>query len=68
MLLLLSLLFPLAVVFVILIAAYHMFIRKKTVQNHYTPFDYIAGQTSKEFHEEKKEQDGREDDDTGEGQ
>lgn len=67
LLIFLSLLFPLTVVSVILIAAYNMFIRKKTVQNHYTPFDYIAGQTSKEFHAEKKEQDGREDDDSGEG-
>lgn len=54
MLIFISLLFPLTVVSVILIAAYNMFIRKKTVQNHYTPFDYIAGQTSKEFHAEKK--------------
>ncbi|MEC1259801.1 DUF3951 domain-containing protein [Bacillus swezeyi] len=44
-----------------------MFIRKKTIQNHYTPFDYIAGQTSKEFHEEKKEQEVRDDDESGEG-
>ncbi|QHZ49183.1 DUF3951 domain-containing protein [Bacillus sp. NSP9.1] len=50
----LSLMFPLAVSVIILAAACNMLIRKKTIQNHYTPFDYIAGQTAKEFHEEKK--------------
>ncbi|MGN9863930.1 DUF3951 domain-containing protein [Bacillus swezeyi] len=67
MLLLLSLLLPLSIPVIITACAYNIFIRKKTIQNHYTPFDYIAGQTSKEFYEEKKEEEARDDDESGEG-
>ncbi|UOQ92543.1 DUF3951 domain-containing protein [Halobacillus shinanisalinarum] len=42
-----------AVFVLITIVAYKIFIKKERVDNSYTPFDYITGQTDTEFHEEE---------------
>ncbi|WP_338055304.1 DUF3951 domain-containing protein [Shimazuella alba] len=34
---------------------YKFYIQQKPMETVYTPFDYIMGQTSSEFHEEKEE-------------
>ncbi|UOR13400.1 DUF3951 domain-containing protein [Halobacillus amylolyticus] len=43
-----------AVFVLITIVAYKIFIKKERVDSSYTPFDYITGQTDKEFHEEEE--------------
>lgn len=46
--------------------AFNIFVKKKRPKNYYTPYDYIIGQTDKEFHndqlEEKEPKDDKEDD------
>ncbi|MEJ8543978.1 DUF3951 domain-containing protein [Brevibacillus borstelensis] len=37
------------------IVGYKAFVRKQSITHSYTPFDYMAGQTNVEFHEEKEE-------------
>lgn len=51
-----SALFTLFLVGIVGIVFYKTFIKKKRVSNYYTPFDYISGQTSSPYHEEKEEQ------------
>lgn len=46
--------FPLAIVILVLIGFYKVFVKKKSVQPFYTPFDEITGQSEVEFHEDKK--------------
>lgn len=41
----------------ILYIAFKVFVKKKRPKNYYTPYDYIVGQTDKEFHEDKLEED-----------
>ncbi|WP_079526526.1 DUF3951 domain-containing protein [Halobacillus hunanensis] len=43
-----------AVFILIIIVALKIFIKKKPVDSSYTPFDYITGQTDKEFHENEE--------------
>jgi hypothetical protein len=45
---------PLAIVMLVIISFYKLFIKKKNVTSFYTPFDNITGQSITEFHEEKK--------------
>jgi hypothetical protein len=46
---------PLAVITMLIgIVVYKFCIQQKTIEAVYTPFDYITGQTSSEFHEEKE--------------
>lgn len=40
----------------ILYIAYNILIKKKRPKNYYTPYDYIVGQTDKEFHDEDLEE------------
>lgn len=35
--------------------SYKVFIKKERPKNSYTPYDYIVGQTDKEFHDEETE-------------
>lgn len=55
----LSLIVPILVLLGIIISK--IVTGKKIPNNDYTPFDYIAGQTSVEFHAEKQEQEEDED-------
>jgi hypothetical protein len=48
--------FTLLILASLAIAGYKAFVRKQSISHSYTPFDYIAGQTNVEFHEEKEEQ------------
>lgn len=52
-----SIWFPIAITILILVCliiiSYNRFFQKKTVNNYYTPFDHITGQTEVAFHEEK---------------
>lgn len=50
-----SVVFILVMVALVCIIAYKVFIKKERPNNYYTPFDYAAGQTEDEFHEEQKE-------------
>lgn len=50
-----SVVFIIVMVTLICIIAYKVFIKKEKPNNYYTPFDYIAGQTEDEFHEEQGE-------------
>ncbi|MFD2925087.1 DUF3951 domain-containing protein [Halobacillus naozhouensis] len=43
-----------AVFVLIIIVAYKIFIKKDPVNSSYTPFDYITGQTDKEFHQNEE--------------
>ncbi|CAM5784995.1 DUF3951 domain-containing protein [Brevibacillus borstelensis] len=47
--------FTLLILASLAIAGYKAFVRKQSITHNYTPFDYIAGQTNVEFHEEKEE-------------
>lgn len=59
----LSLVVPILALLGIIVAK---MIRNRTIpDSRYTPFDYIAGQTPVEFHEEKEAQ--QEEDDSGDG-
>ncbi|MDT3762308.1 DUF3951 domain-containing protein [Priestia filamentosa] len=52
-------------ILIVLVACYKFFILKRTVsKSHYTPFDYITGQNTVEFHEEENNRE--EDNDNGE--
>lgn len=44
-----------AVFILMFIVGYKMFVKKERIDtsHSYTPFDYITGQTSQEFHEEE---------------
>ncbi|WP_282141573.1 DUF3951 domain-containing protein [Cytobacillus oceanisediminis] len=46
--------FPAAIVILVLIGFYKVFVKKKSVQPFYTPFDEITGQSEVEFHEEQE--------------
>jgi uncharacterized membrane protein (DUF106 family) len=47
---------PLAVITLLIgTVLYKFYIQQKPMETVYTPFDYIMGQTSSEFHEEKEE-------------
>lgn len=52
----LAILFSLFIPVVIGIVLYKKFVKKQPINNFYTPFDYITGQTPEPFHEEKEEQ------------
>lgn len=56
-----------AVFILIIVVAYKMFVKKQSIDssNAYTPFDYITGQTSHEFHEEDELVQESEDEDEG---
>ncbi|MEQ2528297.1 DUF3951 domain-containing protein [Bacillaceae bacterium CLA-AA-H227] len=42
-----------AIVILVLIGFYKVFVKKRNVTNFYTPFDEITGQSPIEFHEEQ---------------
>ncbi|MFZ0368182.1 MAG: DUF3951 domain-containing protein [Halobacillus sp.] len=44
-----------ALCILIILVAYKLFVKKESIDttHSYTPFDYITGQTSQEFHEEE---------------
>lgn len=46
--------FPAAIVILVLIGFYKVFVKKKSVPPFYTPFDEITGQSEVEFHEERE--------------
>lgn len=46
--------FPAAIVILVLIVFFKVFIKKKGAPLFYTPFDEITGQTEVEFHEEQE--------------
>ncbi|MGE8205173.1 DUF3951 domain-containing protein [Heyndrickxia sp. NPDC080065] len=50
-----SIVFSLFIVVSIGIVLYKRLIQKKSINNYYTPFDNITGQTSSAFHDEKLE-------------
>jgi Protein of unknown function (DUF3951) len=46
--------FPAAIVILVLIGFFKVFIKKKSASLFYTPFDEITGQTEVEFHEKQE--------------
>ncbi|WP_245596775.1 DUF3951 domain-containing protein [Shimazuella kribbensis] len=53
---------PLAtIILLITIVLYKFYIQQKTIETVYTPFDYITGQASSEFHEEKEDKEENQD-------
>ncbi|MCH5584620.1 DUF3951 domain-containing protein [Shimazuella sp. AN120528] len=53
---------PLAVITSLIgMISYKFYVQQKTIETVYTPFDYITGQTSTEFHEEKEEKEENQD-------
>lgn len=46
--------FPAAIVILVIIGFYKVFVKKKSVQPFYTPFNEITGQSEVEFHEEQE--------------
>lgn len=51
----LSIVISLAMIGLVIYIAYKVIFKKQRPKNYYTPFDYIAGQTDKEFHDEQLE-------------
>lgn len=51
-----NIIFLLLIIILIFIVAYKILIKKEKPKNYYTPFDYIAGQTDKEFHINEEEE------------
>lgn len=45
--------FPGAIVILVLIGFYKVFVKKRVVSPFYTPFDEVTGHTEVEFHEEQ---------------
>jgi hypothetical protein len=45
---------PLAIVILVLIGFYKVFVKKRNITAFYTPFDEITGQTEVVFHEEQE--------------
>ena len=45
---------PLAIMILVIIGFYKLFVKKKNITAYYTPFDDITGQSLSEFHEEQK--------------
>lgn len=45
----------------IIYIAYKVFVKKEHPKNYYTPYDFITGQTDKEFHEEESKVEVEED-------
>lgn len=46
----------------IIYIAYKVFIKKERPKNQYTPYDYIIGQTDKEFHDGELEEESEDKD------
>lgn len=62
MFMMLAMIMPLAVITLLIsIVIYKFYIQQKTIETVYTPFDYITGQTSSEFHEEKEDKEENQD-------
>ncbi|MFD1019876.1 DUF3951 domain-containing protein [Thalassobacillus hwangdonensis] len=53
------------IIVLVLVVAFKIFVKKERPTNYYTPFDHIAGQTNKEFHEESEVVEEEEDDEKG---
>lgn len=51
----LSIIVMLAMICLIVFIAYKVIIKKERPKNYYTPYDYIVGQTDKEFHDDQLE-------------
>lgn len=51
-----NIIFLILIVILILIVTYKVLIKKEKPNNYYTPFDYIAGQTEKEFYINEEEE------------
>jgi hypothetical protein len=51
----LTIAFTVFILFTIGIIIYKRFVQRKAISVNYTPFDYITGQKSKEFHNENEE-------------
>ncbi|WNS78212.1 DUF3951 domain-containing protein [Domibacillus sp. DTU_2020_1001157_1_SI_ALB_TIR_016] len=58
--------FTLLIVALVITVVFKMIWKKELPSHTYTPFDYIAGQTIEEFHDEKEER-SREDEPQGNG-
>lgn len=50
-----SIVVALAIIGLVAYVGYKVIIKKQRPKNYYTPYDYITGQTDKEFHDEKLE-------------
>ncbi|MGG1680313.1 DUF3951 domain-containing protein [Neobacillus sp. NRS-1170] len=46
--------FPTAIVILVLVGFFKVFVKKKSVPPFYTPFDEITGQSEVQFHEERE--------------
>ncbi|MGF2614807.1 DUF3951 domain-containing protein [Rossellomorea aquimaris] len=57
--------FPAAIIVLVSIGFYKVFLKKKSLSLFYTPFDQVTGQTEVKFHEEHEMP--AEDEDQGDG-
>ncbi|MFD3450270.1 DUF3951 domain-containing protein [Microbacteriaceae bacterium 4G12] len=55
-LLILTAIFTFFIILTVGLISYRLFVKKQSVNNYYTPFDYIASQSNVQFHEEQEEQ------------